>query len=467
MPTYEMLIWALKATWCLIVFAYGACVGSLINVIVYRMPRGLSIVTPPSRCPSCATRLSWRDNIPVLGWVLLRGRCRYCKARISGEYPIVEASVGLLFVLFYVIWYVLRPDTVVMGVHLGWIKPEWARNDALQTWPEFVILLLLLGSLTAMTLVDARTFTIPLPLTWFPAVVALGHVVHAAYLKWPMVKLMTRAPGEVWAIPTPGFFGWGWIGAGIGGILGLGVSNALMSAGLIRRSFEDYAEWEAEHLASAPVVSGAPPEGVPSMPAVPNVMISGDADEGRPPDASANQSPELWIKYPHARREMIRELAFLGPVLGLALAGWYLARWYGGVSFDPLTGATMAAKSAPLWLTVLAGVLLGYLIGGGVVWGVRIFGSLAFGKEAMGLGDVHLMAAVGACLGWIDATLAFFGAAFVGIIWTILSAVFTRGVSRAMPYGPFLAIATVLVLLLKPFIETGLTAMLGRPINIP
>jgi leader peptidase (prepilin peptidase)/N-methyltransferase len=127
---------------------------------------------------------------------------------------------------------------------------------------------------------------------------------------------------------------------------------------------------------------------------------------------------------------------------------------------------------APLWLRVLAGVLLGYLIGGGVVWAVRIFGSLAFGKEAMGLGDVHLMAAVGACLGWIDATLAFFLAAFVGVAWAILARI-VAGVGgrfvRTLPYGPFLAVATMLVLLTKPLLEILLTELTNAPerINLP
>jgi leader peptidase (prepilin peptidase)/N-methyltransferase len=98
--------------------------------------------------------------------------------------------------------------------------------------------------------------------------------------------------------------------------------------------------------------------------------------------------------------------------------------------------------------------------------GRRIPGSAAFGKEAMGLGDVHLMAGVGACLGWVDATLALFGAAFVGIAWAVVSAIVPRGVKRAMPYGPFLAIAMVLVMLGRPLIEMGLSAMMHRPVRI-
>jgi leader peptidase (prepilin peptidase)/N-methyltransferase len=120
-------------------------------------------------------------------------------------------------------------------------------------------------------------------------------------------------------------------------------------------------------------------------------------------------------------------------------------------------------------LVVLSGTLAGYLIGGGVVWAVRILGSLLFNKEAMGLGDVHMMAAVGACMGWIDSTIAFFLAAFVALGIAALGAIGKGKLSRAMPYGPSLAIATVLVLFAKPLIEWGLGKIFGMegPLNLP
>jgi leader peptidase (prepilin peptidase) / N-methyltransferase len=79
-------------------FAFGASVGSFLNVALYRLPRGESLTSPPSRCPSCDTRLAWRDNVPVFGWLALRGRCRYCHAAISAGYPLVELVTGLAFV---------------------------------------------------------------------------------------------------------------------------------------------------------------------------------------------------------------------------------------------------------------------------------------------------------------------------------------------------------------------------------
>jgi leader peptidase (prepilin peptidase)/N-methyltransferase len=77
----------------------GLCVGSFLNVCIYRLPRGESLVRPPSRCPSCGRQLSWFDNIPVLSWVALRGRCRRCGAAIAIRYPLVELTTAALWVL--------------------------------------------------------------------------------------------------------------------------------------------------------------------------------------------------------------------------------------------------------------------------------------------------------------------------------------------------------------------------------
>jgi leader peptidase (prepilin peptidase)/N-methyltransferase len=80
----------------------GSCVGSFLNVCVYRIPRGMSVLSPRSRCPRCGTAIRARDNIPVLGWLLLRGRCRECRCAIPAGYAAVELAFGLLFVLPYV-----------------------------------------------------------------------------------------------------------------------------------------------------------------------------------------------------------------------------------------------------------------------------------------------------------------------------------------------------------------------------
>ncbi len=77
----------------------GLVFGSFLNVVIYRIPRHESIVFPPSHCPACNENIKWYDNIPVLSYIILRGRCRNCKARISVRYPIIEALNGLLWLL--------------------------------------------------------------------------------------------------------------------------------------------------------------------------------------------------------------------------------------------------------------------------------------------------------------------------------------------------------------------------------
>ena len=84
-----------------VIVAFGLAVGSFLNVCIYRLPRRESIVTPPSRCPACGRLVRWYDNVPVIGYLLLRGRCRDCGERISVRYVIVELAVAMLFVLHY------------------------------------------------------------------------------------------------------------------------------------------------------------------------------------------------------------------------------------------------------------------------------------------------------------------------------------------------------------------------------
>ena len=96
-PSYWLLE-VFTAVWC---FVMGSVIGSFLNVVIYRMPLGLNISKPKSRCPFCETPIRTRDNLPILGWLLLRGKCRDCQAPIPARYPIVEALVGVVFLLLY------------------------------------------------------------------------------------------------------------------------------------------------------------------------------------------------------------------------------------------------------------------------------------------------------------------------------------------------------------------------------
>lgn len=83
------------------VFLLGLSVGSFLNVVIYRMPRDISVVYPPSTCPECKNRIKWFDNIPVISYLLLGGRCRFCGSKISLKYPAVEVLTGISAVLLY------------------------------------------------------------------------------------------------------------------------------------------------------------------------------------------------------------------------------------------------------------------------------------------------------------------------------------------------------------------------------
>ena len=84
-----------QAQWfiALWLFVFGACAGSFMNVVIYRVPAGLSVVNPGSRCPICKHEIRWFDNIPVLSWLVLGARCRSCKAPIAIRYPFVSIRV--------------------------------------------------------------------------------------------------------------------------------------------------------------------------------------------------------------------------------------------------------------------------------------------------------------------------------------------------------------------------------------
>lgn len=498
MDQLQFIQWSAAGTGLLFWIAFGAICGSFINVLVYRLPRGLNVVMPPSACPACGTRLTWRENVPILGWIILRGRCRFCRSPISPEYPIVEAVMALLFGGMWAVWFMQPSVAEVLGVRQAIWRPDFAVEGIARMWPMFLVILALTGSLVASTLIDARTFTIPLVLPWFAT--AVGVIVHPLHAAWIQHVGGLRLAAHAWTIPfRPG----GGVGLALGGAAGIALSILLLRLRLMPQSFADYPEWEShaleveKHRAPA-AAGGAVAPAKPSIrlaikrtllltgPAValmfagftfglPRDRALGYAALGAgaglilglvlrrmaPDDASATDEP-IWSLYPHTRREIAKEILFCLPCCLFAWVGWWLTKPVG-----PL--GTMTSE-APLWLHALSGSLLGFLVGGGIVWFFRIAGSLALGKEAMGLGDVHLMAAVGACLGWIDPLLAFFTAPFLGIGWAVLSVLFRQVFHRqgtALPYGPHLATATLLVVLFKPGFETALSTILARPVNIP
>jgi len=119
-------VWLLAA-WLTVL---GGVIGSFLNVVVYRLPRGKSLVAPGSHCPLCGKPIRWYDNVPVLGWIALRGRCRDCRAPIAMRYPLVEAVAAATFGLLAVVEFGSR------GANLPAPTIEFAGAVAELHWTE-------------------------------------------------------------------------------------------------------------------------------------------------------------------------------------------------------------------------------------------------------------------------------------------------------------------------------------------
>lgn len=488
--------------WLGFAFLFGASIGSFLNVLVYRLPEGMSISLPPSHCPNCKHRLAWWENVPILAWFYLGAKCVACRTPISARYVIVETLTALLFAVMFAAFYIFgfRPEYQLLG--LG------------PTLPAVGIHLAMAAGLIAATLIDAKLYIIPLEIPWTVTAIAL--------LVYPVAAYFSPASQQV----APGATG-PWIGAAFGGAAGLLLSLGLMWAGVLPRSFDDdpaahdrvhagdvpvpgvaaqptmpdpaaapattgQPAGEATPLsamtadaalspaatAEAPVVT-APSESVPppaapvpaapsvepAVPAAPDVVaaatpvssadsaanataadpVSAPRDAGPPTDPKAL---DAWLDHPNLMGEILKECLFLVLPVGAAVAG-YIA--WNHLLVDPYL-------PRPAVLQVLAGVLVGYLVGGGVIWFVRIAGTFGFRREALGLGDVHLLAAIGAVMGAFDSVLTLFGAAFLGLAYAAIAFVVgrlmnKRGPMRVIPFGPYLSAAAVLLTLFHGPIE--------------
>ena len=156
----------------LIVLALGAAVGSFLNVVIYRLPAGISLLHPPSRCPSCLHPLRPYDNVPILGWLWLRGQCRYCHAAIAARYPAIETLTGGLFLASF--WH----------FQLSW--------QMIGAW-------ILLSWLVSLAFIDLDTLTLPNRLTQSGLLLGIG--MQAVYgLAEPTGTITAAATGILGAI---------------------------------------------------------------------------------------------------------------------------------------------------------------------------------------------------------------------------------------------------------------------------
>ncbi|TFD25481.1 MULTISPECIES: prepilin peptidase [Cryobacterium] len=131
----------------------GALIGSFLNVVIYRIPAGRSIVSPPSSCSSCGARIRPYDNIPVVSWLVLRGKCRDCQAPISPRYPMVELGTGVVFAIV-ALWVFSTAD-------FGWAGVTTNDNTLAIQLIALVAFLYLAAISVALAMIDLDTHTLP------------------------------------------------------------------------------------------------------------------------------------------------------------------------------------------------------------------------------------------------------------------------------------------------------------------
>jgi leader peptidase (prepilin peptidase)/N-methyltransferase len=241
--------------WVGVAFTFGLVVGSFLNVVIHRLPRDESIVHPSSHCPRCQTPVRWYDNLPLLSYLWLRGRCRGCGAPISLRYPLVELLTALLFAAV-----ALRFGPVPMAVVGCAFAAALVATAAIDFDHQIIPDEISLGGLAvALVAVPAATWLAGAPLGAAIARSALGALVGGGAL-WIVGFLHARVsvtlgrrfahwPGEGEALPRPGSLDyWTWfpgVGFGdvkllamIGAVLGpLGVLEAIVLASLAGLSF--------------------------------------------------------------------------------------------------------------------------------------------------------------------------------------------------------------------------------------
>ena len=172
--------------------AFGLLFGSFANVLIWRVPHGESIVSPPSHCPGCGHDIRWYDNVPVLSWLLLRGKCRDCGEPISARYPVIELASGALWVL------------------VGW---HWGFSPAAPLAVIFLYMLLVLSA------VDLDTRRLPTPLV---AVIGVAGLLAAV-----AAQLTGQPFGPLIGVASSGWFAQPLVSAAVGFAAGAGTSLAI------------------------------------------------------------------------------------------------------------------------------------------------------------------------------------------------------------------------------------------------
>jgi leader peptidase (prepilin peptidase) / N-methyltransferase len=285
----------------------GAVLGSFLNVVIARVPKGLSIVSPRSRCPACGAPIGWQDNVPVLSWVLLGGRCRACRARISLRYPAVEIAIAVAA------WLALRRH----GLSLAALAE-----------------LAFAAIVVALALIDVDTWLLPFALTIPLGVLGLGaSALHASPAPSPGASALGAAVGfgALALVSVVGkrlagreALGFGdvvflsalgaWFGAGallpivlLASLQGSAVGLALLAAGKLPGG---------RARAEVPAPPQAPPD--PAAPAAPGPAEAAAEDDWVPPRNGIPFGPFLALaalEWLYLRAEILRVVPAIDPFL--------------------------------------------------------------------------------------------------------------------------------------------------------
>jgi leader peptidase (prepilin peptidase)/N-methyltransferase len=339
--------------WMIPAFLLGACIGSFLNVVIYRMPLGMSVNEPKrSFCPNCKNQIPLRQNLPLISWLVLRGRCAGCKAPITVRYFAVELLTALLFVA---VWWMFPPQA------------------ALFLW-VFVALLV------AITFIDAEHLIIPTSLTWGGAGVGL---IAAAI--WPAFPNLGALPGNWTAGLMRSAIGWA---AGYFG-LWLVVEAGKLMFGKKELRFRTPTEW----ILREPEADDEP-------------LLFEIGDEKLPWwDIFFRKSDRLEIEANEIRVDgnmvgagklTIRELEIELP---------------NGVIHQLADIRSLDGKASHVVIP----------------------------REAMGMGDIHLLGMIGAFFGWSGVLFSLFAASIFAILAAIVGRV---GFGKPLPFGPFLALGS-------------------------
>ena len=452
------------------VWLVGLCVGSFLNVVVYRLPRDLPVYQPArSFCPQCGQGIAWYDNIPLLSWLLLRARCRRCGAAISVQYPLVEAVTGLTFVLVYYLLFVI--DARVGAAQLG--HPH--------DWPLLLAWLVLVGALIACAAMDLVSYMVDVRITY--AAMILGLVGYAIWPRETLCGPLTSTPAAAAAVtmfitsiillwltvwrepemeapeaeteeePKTSEASARMLGGNLAILLFVGLTFWLFAETAMQGhdARDVYQLSLPENIERYDVTMRPPGGGIAPHWVVPAALLAVFATTvlvgAQPRAADAEVKAAINEEQPQARKVVLWELAWLaGPLVVGALTYVLVAyvpafksAWESAVQWSPGAGLCPAGGAVYAIFGAMAGAAAG--------WVLRIVFTLIFGREALGVGDIYILAAAGAAGGWDIALLGLLLAIGVAIVGYTLSLLLKC--TAIIPFGPWLAIGFITALWLN------------------